>query len=200
MLDDISPGFLFAPCQEGAGWVVQQTGVIHLRTAGKEAKVELLKLSLRGPLQKSRNRACTGGAQEMSCRRCCCPGDAFFFWFASQMEQSVTTAPELETPSSGSLKIRMETCHTCSVEEPLKSPSTERERETKEKHLSPEPVPAPGQADRTEGTSRDATTGGSSCQEFLKLSPGKEVMKEMSRVKREVCFVPWSNFCLWRGI
>nr|XP_013044743.2 peripheral-type benzodiazepine receptor-associated protein 1 isoform X11 [Anser cygnoides] len=106
-------------------------------------------------------------------------------WTEVKMEQSVTKAPELETPSSGSLKIRMETCHTCSVEEPLKSPSTERERETKEKHLSPEPVPTPGQADRTEGTSRDATTGGSSCQEFLKLSPGKEVMKEMSRVKRE---------------
>ncbi|XP_066835958.1 peripheral-type benzodiazepine receptor-associated protein 1 isoform X8 [Anser cygnoides] len=106
-------------------------------------------------------------------------------WTEVKMEQSVTTAPELETPSSGSLKIRMETCHTCSVEEPLKSPSTERERETKEKHLSPEPVPTPGQADRTEGTSRDATTGGSSCQEFLRLSPGKEVMKEMSRVKRE---------------
>uniref|UniRef100_A0A8B9BQS5 RIMS-binding protein 2 n=1 Tax=Anser brachyrhynchus TaxID=132585 RepID=A0A8B9BQS5_9AVES len=106
-------------------------------------------------------------------------------WTEVKMEQSVTKAPELETPSSGSLKIRMETCHTCSVEEPLKSPSTERERETKEKHLSPEPVPTPGQADRTEGTSRDATTGGSSCQEFLRLSPGKEVMKEMSRVKRE---------------
>ncbi|XP_040388143.1 peripheral-type benzodiazepine receptor-associated protein 1 isoform X8 [Cygnus olor] len=107
-------------------------------------------------------------------------------WTEVKMEQSVTKAPELETPSNGSLKIRMETCHTCSVEEPLKSPSTERERrETKEKHLSPEPVPAPGQADRTEGTSRDATTGGSSCQEFLRLSPGKEVMKEMSRVKRE---------------
>ncbi|XP_068512458.1 peripheral-type benzodiazepine receptor-associated protein 1 isoform X7 [Anas acuta] len=102
-----------------------------------------------------------------------------------KMEQSVTKAPELETPSNSSLKIHMETCCTCSVEEPLKSPSTERERETKEKHLSPEPVPAPGQADRTEGTSRDATTGGSSCQEFLRLSPGKEVMKEMSRVKRE---------------
>nr|XP_038021591.1 peripheral-type benzodiazepine receptor-associated protein 1 isoform X2 [Anas platyrhynchos] len=102
-----------------------------------------------------------------------------------KMEQSVTKAPELETPSNSSLKIHMETCCTCSVEEPLKSPSTERERETKEKHLTPEPVPAPGQADRTEGTSRDATAGGSSCQEFLRLSPGKEVMKEMSRVKRE---------------
>lgn len=123
-----------------------------------------------------------------------------FFLFVSQMEQSVTKAPELETPSNSNLKIHMETCCTCSVEEPLKSPSTERERETKEKHLTPEPVPAPGQADRTEGTSRDATAGGSSCQEFLRLSPGKEVMKEMSRVKREVCFVCWSNFCLWRGI
>ncbi|XP_038021595.2 peripheral-type benzodiazepine receptor-associated protein 1 isoform X7 [Anas platyrhynchos] len=106
-------------------------------------------------------------------------------WTEVKMEQSVTKAPELETPSNSSLKIHMETCCTCSVEEPLKSPSTERERETKEKHLTPEPVPAPGQADRTESTSRDATAGGSSCQEFLRLSPGKEVMKEMSRVKRE---------------
>ncbi|XP_035199034.1 peripheral-type benzodiazepine receptor-associated protein 1 isoform X8 [Oxyura jamaicensis] len=106
-------------------------------------------------------------------------------WTEVKMEQSVTKAPELETPSNSSLKIGMETCHTCSVEGPLKSPSTERERETKEKHLSPEPVPAPGKADGTESTSRDAATGGNSCQEFLRLSPGKEVMKEMSRVKRE---------------
>lgn len=109
------------------------------------------------------------------------------FWFVSQMEQSVTKSPELESPSNSSLKIRMETCHACSVEELPKGPDAEREKEEKEKHLSPEPLPSPGQAEVTEGTSRDASAGGSSCQEFLRLSPGKEVMKEMSRVKREVC-------------
>lgn len=95
--------------------------------------------------------------------------------------------PELESPTNGSLKIRMETCHTCSVEPP-KSPSAERETEAKEKNLSPEPLPSPSQAEEVEGTSRDANMAGSSCQEFLRLSPSKEVMKEMSRVKREVCF------------
>ncbi|XP_021270978.1 peripheral-type benzodiazepine receptor-associated protein 1 isoform X3 [Numida meleagris] len=101
------------------------------------------------------------------------------------MEQPVTEMPELESPTNSSLKICTETCHTCSVEESPKSPSAEREREAKEKNLSPEPLPSPSQAEGMEGTSRDASTGGSSCQEFLKLSPGKEVMKEMSRVKRE---------------
>ncbi|XP_010177767.1 PREDICTED: peripheral-type benzodiazepine receptor-associated protein 1 [Mesitornis unicolor] len=100
-----------------------------------------------------------------------------------QMEQSVTKAPELESPSKSCLKIRMETCHACSVEESPKGPNAEEE--AKEKHLSPEPLPCPSQAEGTEGTSRDVSTGGSSCQEFLRLSPGKEVVKEMSRVKRE---------------
>ncbi|XP_014815216.1 PREDICTED: peripheral-type benzodiazepine receptor-associated protein 1 isoform X2 [Calidris pugnax] len=102
-----------------------------------------------------------------------------------QMEQSVTKAPELESPSDSSLKIRVETCHACSVEEPPKDPSTEREKEEKEKHLSPEPLPSLGQAEGAEGTSGDTSVGGSSCQEFLRLSPGQEGMKEMSRVKRE---------------
>ncbi|XP_031412292.1 peripheral-type benzodiazepine receptor-associated protein 1 isoform X4 [Meleagris gallopavo] len=99
-------------------------------------------------------------------------------------EQNITKMPELESPTNGSLKIRMETCHTCSVEPP-KSPSAERETEAKEKNLSPEPLPSPSQAEEVEGTSRDANMAGSSCQEFLRLSPSKEVMKEMSRVKRE---------------
>ncbi|KAM6048963.1 LOW QUALITY PROTEIN: peripheral-type benzodiazepine receptor-associated protein 1 [Theristicus caerulescens] len=102
-----------------------------------------------------------------------------------QMEQSVTKAPELESPSNSSLKIWMETCHTCSVEESPKGPSAETEKEAEEKRLSPEPLSSPSQAEGTEGTFRDASAGGSSCQEFLRLSPGKEVMKEMSRVKRE---------------
>ncbi|KAM9525398.1 peripheral-type benzodiazepine receptor-associated protein 1 isoform 12-T12 [Guaruba guarouba] len=103
-----------------------------------------------------------------------------------QMEQSVTKAPELESPSTSSLKIHMETCHACSVEESPEGASAERGKETKEKHLSPEPLPSPSQAEGTEGTFReDVSTGGSSCQEFLRLSPGKEVMKETSRVERE---------------
>ncbi|XP_061231716.1 peripheral-type benzodiazepine receptor-associated protein 1 isoform X6 [Neopsephotus bourkii] len=103
-----------------------------------------------------------------------------------QMEQSVTKAPELESPSISSLKIHMETCHACSVEESPEGASAERGKETKEKHLSPEPLPPPSQAEGTEGTFRgDISMAGSSCQEFLRLSSGNEVMKEMSRVKRE---------------
>ncbi|KFP42389.1 Peripheral-type benzodiazepine receptor-associated protein 1, partial [Chlamydotis macqueenii] len=101
------------------------------------------------------------------------------------VEQSVTKAPELESPSNSSLKIGVETCHACSTEESPKRPSADRQKEAKEKHLSPEPLPSPSQTEGTGGTSRDASMGGSSCQEFLRLSPGKEVMKEMSRVKRE---------------
>ncbi|XP_042686316.1 peripheral-type benzodiazepine receptor-associated protein 1 isoform X5 [Centrocercus urophasianus] len=100
------------------------------------------------------------------------------------LEQNITKMPELESPTNSSLKIRMETCHTCSVESP-KSPSAERETEAKEKNLSPEPLPSPDLAEEMEGTSREANMAGSSCQEFLRLSPSKEVMKEMSRVKRE---------------
>ncbi|XP_057265928.1 peripheral-type benzodiazepine receptor-associated protein 1 isoform X11 [Pezoporus wallicus] len=103
-----------------------------------------------------------------------------------QMEQSVTKAPELESPSASSLKIDMETCYACSVEESPEGASAERGKETKEKHLSPEPLPSPSQAEGTEGTFQgDISVAGSSCQEFLRLSPGKEVMKEMSRVERE---------------
>ncbi|XP_072738195.1 peripheral-type benzodiazepine receptor-associated protein 1 isoform X6 [Ciconia boyciana] len=102
-----------------------------------------------------------------------------------QMEQSITKAPELESPSKSSLEIRMETCHACSVEESPKGPNAEREKVAKEKHLTTEPLPSPSQAEGTESTFRDTSVGGSSCQEFLRLSPGKEMMKEMSRVKRE---------------
>ncbi|XP_064022249.1 peripheral-type benzodiazepine receptor-associated protein 1 isoform X3 [Pogoniulus pusillus] len=102
-----------------------------------------------------------------------------------QVEQSVTKAAELESPSHSSLKLHVETCHACSVEEAPKGPSAEGEKETKEKHLSPEPLPSPSQAEGPEDTFQDSGMGGNSCQEFLKLSPGKEVIKEMSRVKRE---------------
>ncbi|KFO08799.1 Peripheral-type benzodiazepine receptor-associated protein 1, partial [Balearica regulorum gibbericeps] len=105
--------------------------------------------------------------------------------FVSQMEQSVTEVPELESPSNSSRKTRVETCHACSAEEAPFGLSVEREKEAEEKHLSLEPQPSPSQAEGTEGTFQDTSTGGSSCQEFLRLSPGKEAMKEMSRVKRE---------------
>ncbi|NWX15908.1 RIMB1 protein, partial [Aegotheles bennettii] len=105
--------------------------------------------------------------------------------FVSQMEQSVTKAPELESPSNSNLKIRVETCHTCSVEEPPKDPCAESEKEAKGKHSTPEALPSPGQAEGTEGTFQGTSAGGSSSQEFLRLSTSKEVMKEMSRVKRE---------------
>ncbi|OXB56112.1 hypothetical protein ASZ78_007966, partial [Callipepla squamata] len=108
-----------------------------------------------------------------------------FFVFVSKMEQFVTKMPELESPTNSSLKIHVETCHTCSVEESPKNPSAERQTEAKEKNLSPEPLPSPSRVEGMESTSQDAGLGGSSCQEFLRLSPGKEMMKEMSRVKRE---------------
>ncbi|XP_017932120.2 peripheral-type benzodiazepine receptor-associated protein 1 isoform X7 [Manacus vitellinus] len=94
-----------------------------------------------------------------------------------QMEQSGSKAPELEGPSDSSVKLHVE---TCSMEESPKGPSADRE-EAEEKHLSPEPVSSPSQAEGTQDTFRDGNAGGSSCR----LSPGKEVMKEMSRVKRE---------------
>ncbi|XP_030318569.1 peripheral-type benzodiazepine receptor-associated protein 1 isoform X3 [Calypte anna] len=102
-----------------------------------------------------------------------------------QMEQSVPKEPELESPSSSSLQIHLETCYTCSVEEGPTDPDAEREKEAKEKHLIPEPLPSSSQAEGTEGTFPDTSVSGSCCQDFLKLSSGKEVMKEMSRVKRE---------------
>ncbi|XP_041280926.1 peripheral-type benzodiazepine receptor-associated protein 1 isoform X6 [Onychostruthus taczanowskii] len=101
-----------------------------------------------------------------------------------QMEQPRTKAPELGSPTDSGLKLQTETCHVCSVEEAPKGPSADMEREA-EKHLSPEPPSSPSQARRTQDTSQDGNMSGSSCQDFLRLSPGKEVMKEMSRVKRE---------------
>ncbi|NWR38843.1 RIMB1 protein, partial [Tachuris rubrigastra] len=95
----------------------------------------------------------------------------------TDMEQSGSRAPEVEGPSDSSVKLHVE---TCSVEEPPKGASADRE-EAEEKHLSPEPVSSASQAEGTQDTFRDGNAGGSSCR----LSPGKEVMKEMSRVKRE---------------
>ncbi|XP_064250665.1 peripheral-type benzodiazepine receptor-associated protein 1 isoform X6 [Passer domesticus] len=101
-----------------------------------------------------------------------------------QMEQPRTKAPELGSPTDSGVKLQTETCHMCSVEEAPKGPSADMEREA-EKHLSPEPPSSPSQARGMQDTSQDGNTSGSSCQDFLRLSPGKEVMKEMSRVKRE---------------
>ncbi|XP_039588816.1 peripheral-type benzodiazepine receptor-associated protein 1 isoform X6 [Passer montanus] len=101
-----------------------------------------------------------------------------------QMEQPRTKAPELGSPTDSGVKLQTETCHVCSVEEAPKGPSADMEREA-EKHLGPQPPSSPSQARGMQDTSQDGNTSGSSCQDFLRLSPGKEVMKEMSRVKRE---------------
>lgn len=102
------------------------------------------------------------------------------------MEQPRTKAPQQGSPMDNRVKLQTETCHVCSVQEAPKGPSADMKREA-EKHLSPEPASSPSQAGEMQGTFQDGNTSGSSCQDFLRLSPGKEVMKEMSRVKREVC-------------
>ncbi|XP_023794797.1 peripheral-type benzodiazepine receptor-associated protein 1 isoform X10 [Cyanistes caeruleus] len=101
-----------------------------------------------------------------------------------QMEQSRTKLPEPGSPRDSGVKLQTETCHVCSVEEAPKGPSADTEREA-EKHLKPEPASSPSQAGATQDTFQDGNMSGSSCQDFLRLSSGKEVMKEMSRVKRE---------------
>ncbi|XP_071304130.1 peripheral-type benzodiazepine receptor-associated protein 1 isoform X7 [Agelaius tricolor] len=101
-----------------------------------------------------------------------------------QMEQPRTKAPEQGSLMESGVKLQTETYHVCSVQEAPKGPSADMEREA-EKHLSPEPASSPSQAGEMQGTFQDGNTSGSSCQDFLRLSPGKEVMKEMSRVKRE---------------
>ncbi|XP_053816916.1 peripheral-type benzodiazepine receptor-associated protein 1 isoform X5 [Vidua chalybeata] len=101
-----------------------------------------------------------------------------------QTEQPRTKAPELGSPTDSGVKLQTETCHVCSVEEAPKGPSADMEREA-EKHLSPEPLSSPSQAGGMQDTFQDRNTSRSSCQDFLRLSAGKEVMKEMSRVKRE---------------
>ncbi|XP_015502204.1 peripheral-type benzodiazepine receptor-associated protein 1 isoform X8 [Parus major] len=101
-----------------------------------------------------------------------------------QVEQSRTKLPELGSPMDSGVKLQAETCHVCSVEEAPKGPSADTEREA-EKHLKPEPASSPSQAGATQDTFQDGNMSGSSCQDLLRLSSGKEVMKEMSRVKRE---------------
>ncbi|XP_066058363.1 peripheral-type benzodiazepine receptor-associated protein 1 isoform X9 [Chamaea fasciata] len=118
-----------------------------------------------------------GPSQELGLQR---PGEGT----AVQMEQPRTKALELENLTDSRVKLQTETCHMCSVEEAPKGPSADTEREA-EKHLSPEPPSSPSQAGGTQDTLQDGNMSGSSCQDFLRSSPGKEVMKEMSRVKRE---------------
>ncbi|NWR02705.1 RIMB1 protein, partial [Paradoxornis webbianus] len=108
----------------------------------------------------------------------------FTVGFFPQMEQPRTKAPELGSLTDSGVNLQTETCHMCSVEEAPKGPSADTEREA-EKHLSPEPTSSPSQAGGTQDTLQDGNMSGSSCQDFLRSSPGKEVMKEMSRVKRE---------------
>ncbi|NWW23968.1 RIMB1 protein, partial [Falcunculus frontatus] len=103
---------------------------------------------------------------------------------ASLMEQSGAKVPQLGSPTDSGVTLQAGTCHVCSVQEAAKGPSADTEREA-EKHLSPEPPSSPSQAGGTQDTFQDGNTSGGSCQEFLRLSPGKEVVKEMSRVKRE---------------
>ncbi|NXI14834.1 RIMB1 protein, partial [Irena cyanogastra] len=95
-----------------------------------------------------------------------------------------SSTPELGSPTDSGVKLQTETCHVCSAEEAPKGPSADMEREA-EKHLSPEPLSSLSQAGGTQDTFQDGDMSESSCQDFLRLSPGKEVMKEMSRVKRE---------------
>ncbi|KAM8797335.1 peripheral-type benzodiazepine receptor-associated protein 1 [Eudromia elegans] len=94
------------------------------------------------------------------------------------MELSVSRASELENQSNSSLKIHVETCLACSVEESPKGPNAETE--TNGKHLSPEALPSSSQAEGAESTFQDSSTSESICQEFPRLSPVKEV-KEISR-------------------
>ncbi|NXA78448.1 RIMB1 protein, partial [Thryothorus ludovicianus] len=114
----------------------------------------------------------------------CSPQHIPACWLVSQMELPRTKAPEVTSPADSRVKLQTETCHVCSVEEAPRGPSSDMKREA-EKHLSPEAPSSPSQAGETQDTIQDGNASGSSCQDFLKLSPGKDVMKDMSRVKRE---------------
>lgn len=115
------------------------------------------------------------------------------------MEQPRTKVPELGSLPNSGVKLQAETCHVCSVEEAPKGPGADMETEA-EKHLSPEPPSSPSRVEGTQDTLQDGNTSGSSCQDFLRLSPGKEVTKEVSRVKREVSFTSVGCVCLWRDV
>ncbi|XP_074830931.1 peripheral-type benzodiazepine receptor-associated protein 1 isoform X10 [Natator depressus] len=93
-------------------------------------------------------------------------------------ELSVSKEPGLE---SSDVKMLMETCHACFVEERLKESTIDRERKANEQCLSPEPQLSTHQAEVGVDSCRDSDRNGSSVQEFLRVSPGKKLMKEISR-------------------
>ncbi|XP_030392306.1 peripheral-type benzodiazepine receptor-associated protein 1 isoform X12 [Gopherus evgoodei] len=93
-------------------------------------------------------------------------------------ELSVSNGPELE---SSDVKMPLETCHVCLVEEQLKESTIDRERKADEQCLSPEPQLSTQQAELGVDCCRDSDRTGSSVQEFLRVSPGKKLMKETSR-------------------
>ncbi|XP_043387231.1 peripheral-type benzodiazepine receptor-associated protein 1 isoform X10 [Chelonia mydas] len=93
-------------------------------------------------------------------------------------ELSVGKEPGLE---NSDVKMLMETCHACSVEERLKESTVDRERKANEQCLSPEPQLSTHQAEVGVDSCRDSDRNGSSVQEFLRVSPGKKLMKEISR-------------------
>ncbi|XP_073172241.1 peripheral-type benzodiazepine receptor-associated protein 1 isoform X12 [Lepidochelys kempii] len=93
-------------------------------------------------------------------------------------ELSVSKEPGLE---SNDVKMLMETCHACFVEEQLKASTIDRERKANEQCLSPEPQLSTHQAEVGVDSCRDSDRNGSSVQEFLRVSPGKKLTKEISR-------------------
>ncbi|XP_044849426.1 peripheral-type benzodiazepine receptor-associated protein 1 isoform X9 [Mauremys mutica] len=93
-------------------------------------------------------------------------------------ELSVSNRPELK---SSDVKMPLETCHACFVEERLKESTIHRERKADEQCLSPEPQLSTHQAELGVDSCRDSDRTGSSVQEFLRVSPGKKLMKETSR-------------------
>nr|XP_032625799.1 peripheral-type benzodiazepine receptor-associated protein 1 isoform X3 [Chelonoidis abingdonii] len=93
-------------------------------------------------------------------------------------ELSVSNGPELE---SSDVKMPLEVYHACFVEEQLKESTIDRERKADEQCLSPEPQLSTHQAELGVDSCRDSNRTGSSVQEFLRVSPGKKLMKETSR-------------------
>ncbi|XP_043355327.1 peripheral-type benzodiazepine receptor-associated protein 1 isoform X15 [Dermochelys coriacea] len=93
-------------------------------------------------------------------------------------ELSVSKEPGLE---SSDVKMLMETCHACFVEERLKESTIYRDRKANEQCLSPEPQLSTHQDEVGVDSCRDSDRNGSSVQEFLRVTPGKKLMKEISR-------------------
>ncbi|XP_019362529.1 PREDICTED: peripheral-type benzodiazepine receptor-associated protein 1 isoform X1 [Gavialis gangeticus] len=89
---------------------------------------------------------------------------------------------ELESQTNTSnMKVPVETCQACFAEEWLKESTTERGREGTEKCSSPEPQLSSNSAKLGEDSYRDLDASGSYVQELLGMSPGKKLMKEISR-------------------